>query len=116
MLLACLNRRLPTCDAVGAAGAFVVNILDEDQGDLALRFATRQADKFAGVDVIEGALGAPLIPHALAHLESRVAERVDAGTDTVFLGAVQTARARGGSPLTYFRGGFGRFEPAADAA
>lgn len=113
MLLACLNRRLPTCDAVGTAGAFVVNILDEDQGDLALRFATRQPDKFAGVEVARGDLGVPLIPHALAHLECRVAERVDAGTHTVFLGEVHTARARSGSPLTYFRGTFGRFERAA---
>ena len=118
MLLACLNQRLPTCEALGAAGAFVVNILDERQGDLALRFATRQPDKFAGLEVDEGALGLPLIPEALAHLECRVAGRVDAGTHTVFLGEVQSARACGGSasPLAYFRGAFGRFERAAEAA
>jgi flavin reductase (DIM6/NTAB) family NADH-FMN oxidoreductase RutF len=118
MLLACLNRRLPTCAALGAAGAFVVNILDEGQDDLAMRFATPQSDKFAGVDVVDGALGVPLLRDALAHLECRVVERVDAGTHTVFLGSVQTAHARVGSPLAYFRGTFGRFErtAAADAA
>jgi len=117
MLLACLNRRLPTCDALGSAGAFAVNILDERQGEVALRFATRQPDKFAGLDVAESPLGLPLLPDALAHLECRVAGRVDAGTHTVFLGEVQTARARDGSgrPLAYFRGTFGRFEDA-DAA
>ncbi len=48
MLLVCLNRRLPTCDAVTAAGAFVVNILDEEQGELATQFATRAPDKCRG--------------------------------------------------------------------
>jgi flavin reductase (DIM6/NTAB) family NADH-FMN oxidoreductase RutF/DNA-binding GntR family transcriptional regulator len=116
MLLVCLNRRLPTCDAVTAAGSFVVNILDEHQGELATQFATRGTDKFRGVSVAEGRLGVPVLADALAHIECRVAERVDAATHTVFLGEVQTARARPGSPLAYFRGTFGRFEQALDDA
>lgn len=116
MLLVCLNRRLPTSDAITAAGSFVVNILDEEQGELATQFATRAPDKFRGVEVAEGNLGVPLLADALAHIECRVAERVDAATHTVFLGEVQTARARPGSPLAYFRGTFGRFEQALDEA
>jgi flavin reductase (DIM6/NTAB) family NADH-FMN oxidoreductase RutF len=109
MLLVCLNRRLPTCDAIGAAGAFAVNILAESQGELARQFATRHPDKFRGVRTADGDLRLPMIVDALAHLECRVRERVDAATHAVFLGEVQTAQALGGSPLTYFRGAFGRF-------
>ena len=45
-----------------------------------------------------------------------MAERVAPATHTVFLGEVHTARARSGSPLTYFRGTFGRFERSLDEA
>jgi flavin reductase (DIM6/NTAB) family NADH-FMN oxidoreductase RutF len=37
---------------VTAAGEFGVNILSENDGELAERFAKPAADKFAGVDVI----------------------------------------------------------------
>ena len=116
MLLVCLNRRLPTRDAVTSAGVFVVNILNEDQGELATQFATRSPDKFQGVAVAEGELGVPMLADALAHIECRVAERVDAATHTVFMAEVQTASARPGSPLAYFRGTFGRFAQALDDA
>lgn len=114
MLLVCLNRRLPTRDAVTSARAFAVNILDEEQGELATQFATRGRDKFHDVAVSYGDLGVPLLDDALAHLECRVAEQLDAATHTVFLAEVVTARARPGNPLAYFRGTFGRFEQALD--
>src|SRR5205085_9346517 len=78
MLLVCLNRRLPTRDALLEAGTFAVNILGEDQHELAMQFATRSPDKFAGVGVRDGAAGVPLLDDALAHLECTVAEHVDA--------------------------------------
>jgi flavin reductase (DIM6/NTAB) family NADH-FMN oxidoreductase RutF len=112
MLLVCLNRRLPTCDAIEASGAFAVNILAEGQHDLALQFATRHPDKFRGVRVADGDLRLPMLTDALAHLECRVHNRVDAATHAVFLGEVQTARALGGTPLTYFRGAFGSLASA----
>jgi flavin reductase (DIM6/NTAB) family NADH-FMN oxidoreductase RutF len=112
MLLVCLNRRLPTCDAIEAAGAFAVNILAEGQDAVALQFATRHPDKFRGVEVADGDLRLPMLSDALAHLECRVHNRVDAATHAVFLGEVLTARALGGSPLTYFRGAFGRLASA----
>ena len=37
-------------------------------------------------------------------------EQVVGGTHSVFLGHVTSATAREGAPLTYFRGGLGRFE------
>lgn len=116
MVLICLNRNLPTCAAVRETQAFVVNILAEEQGELAKQFATRQIDKFKHARVEEAAVGVPLLADALAHLECRLVESVDAATHTVFLAEVQTARARPGSPLAYFRGTFGRFEQSIDEA
>ncbi|SFL49867.1 flavin reductase [Geodermatophilus ruber] len=110
MMLACLNTTSTTCAAVVEAGAYAVNVLGQGQGHLAQQFATPSADKFTGVRVVEGALGLPVLADALARIECEVVEQVQAATHTVFLGRVLHAEAAPGSPLTYFRGGFGRFE------
>ncbi|MGK5683440.1 flavin reductase [Actinoplanes sp. URMC 104] len=114
MLLACLNTASRTQEAVRRSGLFAVNILGEQQGELAERFA-RPGDRFAGLRTDPGRTGVPLLPGALATVECRVAETVSAGTHRVFLAEVVHAEAAGGSPLAYFRGRFGKFEPAQDA-
>ena len=114
MMLACINSAMPTADAVAAAGGYVVNVLGESQGELARQFATASRDKFRNVAVRDGVLGLPLLSDALAHIECEVVERVVGGTHTIFLGRVVAATAGSGQPLTYFRGGFGRFEFARD--
>jgi flavin reductase (DIM6/NTAB) family NADH-FMN oxidoreductase RutF len=116
MLLACVNKQTGTENAISHSGAFAVNILDEDQGEMAMRFARPDSTKFRGVGVSYGELGEPLLDGVLAHLECRVAEQVTGGTHSVFLAEVQKAEAREGTPLTYFRGKFGRFQAAEDEA
>ena len=114
MMLACINSAMPTAEAVDAAGGYVVNVLGERHGELARQFATASPDKFVDVAVRDGVLGLPLLTEALAHIECEVVERVVGGTHTIFLGRVVAATAGSGQPLTYFRGGFGRFEFARD--
>lgn len=116
MMLICLNRAAPTSAAVSNAGAYAVNVLGLGHEALAQQFAAPSADKFRGVPVVRGALGLPIVRDALAHIECRVVEEVTGGTHTIFLGQVAQATARDGQPLTYFRGGFGRFEFARDDA
>lgn len=116
MMLACLNKAVPTSGAVSQAGGYVINVLGQGSEHLAAQFAAPSPDKFAGVAVHLGALGLPMLSDALAHIECRVVEEVVGGTHTIFLGAVEQAGAHDGRPLTYFRGGFGRFEFARDDA
>jgi DNA-binding GntR family transcriptional regulator/flavin reductase (DIM6/NTAB) family NADH-FMN oxidoreductase RutF len=114
MLLVCLNTRSTTQQAVHSSRAFGVNILDEDQGVLAERFASPRGEKFAGLPVDRGDGDVPLLADSLASCECRVAVDVVAGTHRVFLADVTRAVAREGTPLTYFRGEFGRFEVEQD--
>lgn len=116
MLVACVNKQTGTENAISHSGAFAVNILDEDQGEMAMRFARPDTDKFRGVEVSYGELGEPVLDGVLAHLECRVAEQVTGGTHSVFLAEVQRAHAREGTPLAYFRGKLGRFTAAEDEA
>jgi flavin reductase (DIM6/NTAB) family NADH-FMN oxidoreductase RutF/DNA-binding FadR family transcriptional regulator len=110
MMLACINNAVPTATAIERSGRFTVNVLGQAHGDLAYQFATPGPDKFDGVPIDRGAGGVPLLANAIASLECEVTEQVLGGTHSVFLGHVISATARDGAPLTYFRGGFGRFE------
>lgn len=115
MLLVCMNRESATGVAMATSGAFAVNILGEEHGELAIRFARKGHDKFEGVALADGERGQPLLAGAIAHLECRVTEQVAAGTHTVFIAEVEAATAQiGAPPLAYYRGRFGRLEIAED--
>jgi flavin reductase (DIM6/NTAB) family NADH-FMN oxidoreductase RutF len=113
MLLICMNKESETGRAVAAAGHFAVNILGAGQVDLATQFARKGGDKFAGVPTSPGRWGEPLFDEAVATLECSVAEQTAVATHYVFMAAVESAAARGGAPLAYFRGRFGRLADAA---
>ena len=108
MLLICVNKTSNTRAAIEASGVFAVNILGEKQSEVARQFTTSHPDKFTGLSVSYGDLGVPLLDNMLATIECRVVESVSGGTHTVFLAEVETAQAREGMPLTYFRGRMGR--------
>jgi flavin reductase (DIM6/NTAB) family NADH-FMN oxidoreductase RutF len=110
MLLICMNKQSETGRAVAVSKRFGVNILGANQVDLAERFAKKGGDKFAGVPVTPGQWGEPLFDDALATLECHVAEETTGGTHYVFLAEVDGGTARGGTPLAYFKGEFGRLE------
>ena len=106
MLLVCLNKQSETGRALAACGHFAVNILGAGQADLADRFARKGGNKFDGVATTPGQWGEPLIEEAIAALECAVTEKVTAATHYVFFAEVVSATARGGAPLTYFKGQF----------
>ena len=113
MMLACVNNGVPTTAAIESSGRYTINVLGRAHGDLANQFASPRSDKFAGVSIDRGRAGIPMLAETIASLECEVTEQVVGGTHSIFLGHVLSATAREGSPLTYFRGGFGRFEFAA---
>jgi flavin reductase (DIM6/NTAB) family NADH-FMN oxidoreductase RutF len=88
-----------------------VSVLSESQRHIAGRFAMkgRISDRllFEDIPYVRGSVtGALLVRGALATLECRTEQRVEAGDHTLVIGRVLTAdvpSAEGG-PLTYFRG------------
>ena len=115
MLLICLKHDSKTGQAVASTGRFAVNVLGEDHGDLAVRFASPIEDRFAGVRVEQSPGGLALLADAIAAIECRVVETVPGGTHLVFLGEVEHVSSATGAPLAYFRGKFGRLELSEDA-
>jgi 4-nitrophenol 2-monooxygenase / 4-nitrocatechol 4-monooxygenase, reductase component len=115
MIVTCLNAASATQEVIRRAGAFAVNILAEDQEQLAGIFARPGTEPFPELPWEPGITGAPLLAGALAVLECRIAQEVRGGSHRVLLAHVVRASAGEGSPLAYFRGRFGRIELRQDA-
>lgn len=89
-----------------SATGFVVHVLASSQIELAIRFAAKGIDRFAGVEVEEGWDGLPVITGSLATFECKVAERFPGGDHLIFVGEVQRLATGdpGAAALGYFRG------------
>lgn len=111
LLLVCLRDDSRTLAALLAAGRFVVNVLHEDQQELAHRFARRDPAPFDGVGHAPGpATGAALLHDALATLECAVHDVADGGDHRIVVGRVlaveHPAEAQAPPPLLFYRGAF----------
>jgi len=111
MILVCVDHGSETHGCIADAGYFAVNVLAEGKGEtLARRFAIGEPDeKFTGVAFHDERTGAPVLDEALGWMDCRVTDRAEGGDHTVFMGEVMAADATGGTPLVYYRGGYGRF-------
>ncbi len=111
LVLFCIDRTSQVIAAFEASDTFVINILDQSQRELSQRFATRQEDRFGGLEFRRGVSGAPVIPHSLAVIECRRHAVLDGGDHRIFLGEVLSADTFDGDPLLYFAG---RYRQLAD--
>jgi flavin reductase (DIM6/NTAB) family NADH-FMN oxidoreductase RutF len=112
LVLACVEHDADTHDCIAASGLFAVSILAGDQERLARRFAAWDiTDKFAGIAYREAATGAPILEDALAWVDCRLWASYDGGDHTIYVGEVVEGDAAEGTPILYYRGGYGRFIP-----
>ena len=114
LVLICIDHASHSIEALRAAGGFTVNMLREGTADIALRFASKDSDKFRGLPAraprYEGA-GLSLPSHSFACLECRTVESAEAGDHTIFIGHVEhAARYDPGRPLLYWQRDFRRLE------
>ena len=78
-------------DLIFDTGRFVLHLLRDDQFELIHRLgfsSGRARDKLADVPHRPGVLGAPVLDECYAHFECRVANVMDTGSSTFFLGDV----------------------------
>jgi len=102
-------------DMIYATGRFALHLLHTEQFDVVRRlgfFSGRDRDKLAEIPHHRGTLGLPILDECFAHFECSVANVMDTGSSTLFLGdvtAVGTGKAAGLEPqgelltATYFR-------------
>ncbi|MEV0702207.1 flavin reductase family protein [Saccharopolyspora sp. NPDC050389] len=107
LVLACLAKSAQCHPVFQAADAWVVHVLPEAHAELAIRFATRGTDKFAGGEFTTTD-GLPRMSSASATLECSVHARHDAGDHTILVGRVLDVALGTAPPAVYFDRAFHR--------
>jgi 3-hydroxy-9,10-secoandrosta-1,3,5(10)-triene-9,17-dione monooxygenase reductase component len=104
----CAAKTSSTWPKLREAGSFCINILADDQEDVSRVFASREADKFAGIGWDHSPLGSPRLTGALAWIDCKLDVVHEAGDHDIAVGAVHDLHvASEGAPLVFFRGGYG---------
>ena len=73
------------------SGAFTLNVLGKDQGDLAYKFfkpAEKEGATIAGEPFRPGSTGSPVLENVPAFIECKLVEGVERGDHSVFVGEV----------------------------
>lgn len=103
-----LAHHLPVRADFEACQHYAVNILAEDQQWLSQRFASREADKFAGVAVEPGLADVPLLLGTCARFECRNTLRHTGGDHIVFISEVLRFDRDDRDPLIFHSGAYRR--------
>ena len=105
MVLVCLNRSAQCFDAFSSAQRFAVSVLRPEHKDVAMRFATRGADKF-GDGAFRAAAGEmPVLHDALATFQCSTAACHPGGDHIILTGLVEHINhaAEGGAMVHFAR-------------
>ena len=119
LVLVCLAKDAATSPVFMNSEYFCVNILAEDQQDIAAVFASQGHDRFENVSWQTALHGSPLLDGALTRFECKRFSTTDAGDHTIIVGEVLDFETSGRSPLVYCSGSyveFGLLQQAVEAA
>ncbi|MGQ4273867.1 flavin reductase family protein [Terrihabitans sp. B22-R8] len=115
-LLVCVANTASTHSPIHETGRFCINVLGEDDREVAERFATQKdrRARFAGRDWVTLATGAPALSGCLASFDCVVSQELAASSHTVFFGRVVHTRlwAETIDPLLFWDGAFRQHTPA----
>ena len=105
LVLWSLSRTAGSMPAFERGSHYAINILAAEQHELAERFASKAADRFAELAYRDGAGGAPVIPGAAAVFECFNRSRYEEGDHVIFVGEVERCERRAGASPLIFHGG-----------
>jgi flavin reductase (DIM6/NTAB) family NADH-FMN oxidoreductase RutF len=111
LVLVCIGTQNASRAIIEASQAFCVNILSDQQEELARIFATNGPAKYthlAQVQVHSAVTGAPILADTLAWLDCRLTATYPGGDHIILLGEVLALDAAPGEPLLYLRAKYRR--------
>ena len=94
----------PSIGAFRKHGAFAINILRKDQGQLCMKFARPADDKFEDINWSKGYKGVPVLKGAMVTLECETYQIVEGGDHEVYMGTVKRIHWTDSAPLVFHRG------------
>ena len=93
-----------TVVVLAAAGA--AHAQSRVQDNISQHFALPSPVEFEDMRIRPGIDGIPVLEDALVSLECRLRHAYEGGDHTIFVGEVEAATIRDGSPLVYFHGNY----------
>lgn len=106
LVLVCLAETAECAPVFAQARRWVVHVIHPEHAELAMRFATRGADKFADAGFAADEDGIPVLESACVRLHCTANARHRAGDHAILLGEVQDVRLGADLPAVYFRRSF----------
>ena len=114
LVLVCIDDSSATLPAIRTAGGFTVNLLASGREELAMRFATKSGDKFAGLHTEDPPTpegGAILSRDSVGYAVCRNHSEIEAGDHWIFVGAVVDGAVHPDeTPLVYGRRQFAAWD------
>jgi 3-hydroxy-9,10-secoandrosta-1,3,5(10)-triene-9,17-dione monooxygenase reductase component len=110
LVLWSVAKSAPSHDAFVESDAFAIHFLSTEHQELALQFARRSSDKFAGISHAPGVTGAPLLTKLAPIFECRAWARYPGGDHTILVGEVVRLVERSHDPLLFHSGALRRIE------
>lgn len=104
MVLWSLAKAAKSLAAFLESDYFAVHVLSSSQEALSHTFATRGADKFAGLSIERGRGGIPLLEGCSARFQCRTAVKYEGGDHVVFIGEVEAFDHFDRPPLVFHGG------------
>jgi flavin reductase (DIM6/NTAB) family NADH-FMN oxidoreductase RutF len=109
MILICVNREARSYLYISSSRIFCVNLLSEQQRELAERFSGKVRERqFEEIGYEAVATGAPVLRGTVGYFDCTVEGEHHAGTHSIFIGRVVACEVRGGKPLGYYNGAYSR--------
>ena len=110
LVLVCVGHNRNSYPLIKEAGRFAINILSQEQQEIASYYAGPAEARNADFDVafIYTDSGAAFIDGSIASMDCRTVHEHVEGDHTVFIGAVERIDVNDGEALAYSQGKFGR--------
>jgi len=102
MILVCIDRSAGFLEDLSTGLPFIVNVLSENQQNLAERFSSRREDdRFAGLDWLASWSNVPLLTGIAASFGCSLSRVVEGGDHLILLGSVQQVLRHGDRSLVW---------------
>lgn len=109
LVMFCAGKSSQSWPDIEAAGHFCVNVLSDQQSELSNIFASKDADKFSGIEWGTQKTGAPVLNDVLCWIDCEIQTTHEAGDHWIVVGQVlalglnkKTSEASG--PLIFYQG------------
>ena len=101
LVLWSIDKRVSTYETFTKIDQFAINLLADNQADIASLFARSHQDRFANCDWYQSQHQLPIIKGAMSSLQCKTFKQIEAGDHTILIGEVIDIAVDKKGPLVY---------------